>query len=179
MSDEKLERIAELLTRRNAIDVEIAKIIQWPMTSGHLGEWIASRTFDIQLESSATNTAFDGRFRAGTLQGRTVNVKWYLKQEGVLDISPSAIPDYYLVLTGPRSAAESSHGGVRPWCVRSVYLFDARDIRDKQTARGVKVGTASSVLRQHWDDAEIYPRGNNPLLQVTSHQVELLELLAG
>jgi hypothetical protein len=106
-------------------------------------------------------------------------VKWYLKQEGVLDTSGSATLDYYLVLTGPRSAAESSRGGTRPWRVRAVYLFDARHLRDEQTARGVKAGVASSVLRQQWDDAEIYLHGNNPLLRVAPHQVELLELLAG
>lgn len=179
MGDEKLEQIAELLTGRNAIDAEIAAIIQRPMTSGHLGEWIASRIFDIELEASATNTAFDGRFRTGPLQGRTVNVKWYLKQEGILDTSASATLDYYLVLTGPRSAAESSRGDTRPWCVRAVSLFDARHLCDEQIARGAKAGIASSVLRQQWDDAEIYPHGNNPHLRVTPHQVELLELLAG
>lgn len=109
MGDENLEQIAELLTRRNAIDAKIAAIVQRPMTSGHLGEWITSRIFDIELEASATNTAFDGRFRAGPLQDRTVNVKWYLKQECVLDTSASTTLDYYLVLTGPRSSA-NPHG---------------------------------------------------------------------
>ena len=179
MGNEKLERVAKLLARRNVIDAEIAEIIRRPMTSGHLGEWITSRIFDIELEVSATNAAFDGRFRTGPLQGQTVNVKWYLKQEGFLDTSASAMPDYYLVLTGPRSAAGSSQGGTRPWRVRAVYLFDARRLRAEQTTRGVKAGIASSVIRQQWDDAEIYPKGNNPLLGITPHQAGLLELLAG
>ncbi|WUH99553.1 hypothetical protein OHR68_39700 [Spirillospora sp. NBC_00431] len=179
MDDRKLERIAELLAERNTIDAEIATIVQRPMTAGHLGEWIAARIFDIELEASATNAAFDGRFRAGPLQGRTVNVKWYLKQEGLLDLSASATPDHYLVLAGPRAAAESSRGGTRPWCVRGVFLFDARRLRDEQHARGVRAGTASSVLRRQWDEAEIYPHGRNPLLPVSPDQVEMLELLAG
>ncbi|MFD0900186.1 hypothetical protein [Actinomadura sediminis] len=179
MGDDKLGRIAELLVGRNAIDGEIAAIIQRPMTAGHLGEWIASRVFDIELEESATNTAFDGRFRVGPLQGRTVNVKWYLKQEGVLDISSSATLDYYLVLTGPRSAAGSSRADTRPWCVRAAYLFDAERLRHEQDARGVRTGVASSVLRRQWDEAEIYPHDRNPLLRVSPHQVELLQLLAG
>ncbi|MFG1859032.1 hypothetical protein ACGFJT_44855 [Actinomadura geliboluensis] len=179
MGDDKLERISELLTGRNAIDEEIAAIIQRPMTAGHLGVWIASRIFDIELEESATNSAFDGRFRVGPLRGRTVNVKWYLKQEGILDTSSSATLDYYLVLTGPRSAAGSSRAGTRPWCLRAVYLFDAERLRDEQDARGVKTGVASSVLRRQWDEAEIYPRDCNPLLRVSAHQVELLKLLAG
>jgi hypothetical protein len=50
------------------------------MTSGHLGEWIASQIFDIQLEASAVTAAVDGRFRGGPLAGRSANVKWYLKK---------------------------------------------------------------------------------------------------
>lgn len=178
MGDEEIGRIAELLSRRNGIDKEIAAIIQRPMTSGHLGEWIASRIFDIELEASATNAAIDGRFRSGRLQGRTVNVKWYLKQEGVLDASESAELDYYLVLTGPRSPAGSSRGSIRPWCIQAVHLFEARRLRAEQAARGVKSGDGSSLIRQQWEDAEIYPSDNNSLLRVTADQVDLLKLLS-
>lgn len=80
--DEPVKRITELLRERNAVDAEIATIVHRPMTSGHLGEWIASRVFDIELEPTATATAIDGRFRSGSLRGRTVNIKWYLKREG-------------------------------------------------------------------------------------------------
>jgi hypothetical protein len=70
-----MRRIAELLRDRNLIDEEIAAITNRPMTSGHLGEWIAAQVFDIELEPSATATAIDGRFRSGPLQGQTVNIK--------------------------------------------------------------------------------------------------------
>ncbi len=46
-------QIAQLLRERNAIDAEIAAITHRPMTSGHLGEWIATQNFDIHLERSA------------------------------------------------------------------------------------------------------------------------------
>jgi hypothetical protein len=176
MDEEPVRRIAEILGRRNAIDDEIAGIIDRPMTAGHLGEWIASRIFDIELEASAVSPGIDGRFRSGPLQGCTVNVKWYLKREGLLDTSESVALDYYLVLAGPRSAAGSSRGGTRPWYIQGVFLFDARRLRAEQTARGVKQGVASSVIRQQWVAAEIYPGVSNPLLPVTSHQAELLEL---
>jgi hypothetical protein len=65
-----------LLRQRTAIDTHIAAIIHRPMTAGHLGEWIAARLFDIELEHSAVARAIDGRFRRGSLQGRTVNVTW-------------------------------------------------------------------------------------------------------
>jgi hypothetical protein len=173
--EQQLRRIAGLLRERNSIDEEIAGIIQRPMASGHLGEWVASRIFDIELAAVAVEPGFDGRFRSAPLQGMTVNIKWYLKREGPLDTSETATLDYYLVLTGPPSAAASSHAGTRPWRIDAVYLFDARRLRSEQIARGVKGGTASSVTRQQWAAAEIYPAATNPALQVTARQAELLE----
>ena len=41
-----------------------AGIIQRPMASGHLGEWVASRIFDIELAAVAVEPGFDGRFRS-------------------------------------------------------------------------------------------------------------------
>jgi hypothetical protein len=120
---DSLARAAALLRERNAIDAELARLIQRPMTSGHLGEWIAAQIFDIKLEASAVAAGIDGRFRSGLLQGRTVNIKWYLKREGLLDTTESAVLDYYLVLTGPPSVAVSSRGTTRPWCIEALFLL--------------------------------------------------------
>jgi hypothetical protein len=68
---EALQRIADLLGERNRLDGEIAALIQRPMTSGHLGEWIAAQTFDIALETSASTAALDGYCRSGPLRGCT------------------------------------------------------------------------------------------------------------
>lgn len=94
MTDPEIEQVAELLHERNAIDEKIAKIISRPMTAGHLGEWLAAKIFGIELEPTAVTAAFDGRFTSGHLQGRTVNVKWYLKREGLLDLTNSETLDY-------------------------------------------------------------------------------------
>jgi hypothetical protein len=155
VTDDEVARIAGLLTQRNAIDDAIAAVIHRPMTAGHLGEWIAAQVFDIELEQSAAAGAIDGRFRSGPLQGRTVNVKWYLKQEGLLDMSESSALDYYLVLTGPRSAALTSRGGTRPWRIDHVCLFHTPTLLTEQRARGVKTGVAASALKAHWNAAEI------------------------
>lgn len=176
VDDELIKRAAELLQKRNAVDAEIAGIIHRPMTSGHLGEWIASQVFDISLEPTATAKAIDGRFRSGPLQGRTVNVKWYLKREGLLDMTESDQLDYYLVLTGSLSGAVSSRDATRPWCIDAVFLFDARQLRAEQVGRGAKTGTASSVLQRHWAAAEIYPAVGNSLVEVTAQQADLLGL---
>lgn len=176
VTDPEIEQIAGLLRERNAIDAKIAKIISRPMTAGHLGEWLAARIFRIELEPTAVTAAFDGRFTSGPLQGRRVNVKWYLKREGVLDMTKSETLDYYLVLTGPATAALSSRGGIRPWCIESVCLFDAKQLLTELSSRGVRTGTASSVRNTQWDAAEIYPRPNNPLITVEPEQAALLQL---
>ena len=104
---------------------EIAKLIGRPALSGHIGEFIAARVFDIALESTVTRRALDGHFRSGELKGKSIDIKWYGKQEGTwASIDPP--PDFYLVLTGPRSPAGSSCGSTRPLVLDSVFLFDAR-----------------------------------------------------
>lgn len=174
--DESIARIAALLSERNTIDASIAEVIGRPVTAGHLGEWIASRIFDIALEESAANQGFDGRFRSGPLRESTVNIKWYMKRTGLLDTSEFPGLDYYLVLAGPPSSAGSSRGISRPWCIQAVFLFQARQVRAGQASRGVRSGTASSVTRKHWDAAEIYPQARNPLLTATPEQVEMLRM---
>jgi hypothetical protein len=178
METDSLAQVAALLRERNAIDVELARLINRPMTSGHLGEWIAAQIFNIELEASAVAAGIDGHFRSGPLRGRTVNIKWYLKREGLLDMTESTALDYYLVLTGPRSPAVSSLGTTRPWCIEAVYLFQARQLRAEQITRGVKRGVASSVTRQQWEAAEIYPSATNTHLPVTTRQAEQLKLFA-
>ena len=179
MHDEPIRRIAQLLHERNAIDAEIATVMRRPMTSGHLGEWIASEIFDIELEPSAVAAGIDGSFRSGPLQGRTVNIKWYLKREGLLDTSESVRLDYYLVLAGPLSAAASSRGSTRPWCIEAVFLFDARQLRAEQAERGVKRGVASSVVKRQWEAAEIFPAPGNPIVTISPLQAKMLELFRG
>jgi hypothetical protein len=177
--DEPIRRIAQLLHARNTIDAEIATLMHRPMTSGHLGEWIASEIFDIELEPSAVAAGIDGSFRSGPLQGQTVNIKWYLKREGLLDTSESMRLDYYLVLAGPLSAAASSRGSTRPWCIEAVFLFDARQLRAEQAERAVKRGVASSVVKRQWEAAEIYPAASNPIVAISPRQAEMLDLFRG
>jgi hypothetical protein len=171
-----VRRAAELLRDRNAIDADLARIIARPVTAGHLGEWIASVIFDIELESSASAKGIDGRFRSGPLQGRTVNVKWYMKHQGLLDTTEHAALVYYLVLAGPPSPAGSSRGTTQPWCIDSVYLIDARRLQTEQLARGVKLGIASSVTKQQWLSAQVYPPTAASPLPLTREQADLLQL---
>lgn len=108
VDEDPLAQAAALLRERNAIHAELAWLIQRPMTSGHLSEWIGAQAFDIELEGSDIAAGIDGCFRSGPLLAQTVNIKWYLKREGLLDTAESTALDYYLVLTGPPSAEISS-----------------------------------------------------------------------
>ena len=174
---QEVERVAELLRQRNAIDAEIARITDRPMAAGHLGEWLASRIFGIKLEPNAANPGIDGAFSTGPLSGRTVNVKWYLKREGLLDIAATS-PDYYLLMTGPVSAATSSRGHHRPWCITSVFLFETDHLLEDLHRSGVKVGIATSVRASQWEAAQLYPHTRMTALTLDEEQQRLLSLLA-
>jgi hypothetical protein len=171
-----LIRLAELLRRYNAIGDAIAGVIGRPAERGHVGEYIAAHIFDIALEQSARKRARDGRFMAGALAGHSVNVKWYGKQEGVLDLLARGAPDYYLALTGPVGSAASSRGATRPWVIQSVYLFEARRLLEDLRARRIKIRTGSSVRQAVWAAAEVYPEPRNSTLVLSKEQRDLLAL---
>ena len=174
-----IQKLAGLINKRNVIDNEIAKLIGRPSNTGHIGEFIAATIFDIKLFPSARHMHADGTFRAGPLQGKSVNVKLYGKQEGILDINPNATVDFYLVLTGPKSKAKSSKGSTRPLVVDHVYLFESIKIIESISSRGIQVGKASSILPSEWDSAEIWPETANQLLPVNAEQIKELKLFNG
>jgi len=173
-----LAELASLLRERNSIDERIGHLINRPMAAGHAGEWIASQVFDIELEQSAVAKAIDGRFRSGPLAGKSVNVKWYLKREGLLDMTEASELDYYLVLTGPKSTASDSRT-IRAWRIDSAYLFDSAQLLSEQRVRRVKIGVASGVRASQWQAAEIYPADSNSVLALTEFQRSLLALFSG
>ncbi|GGU26491.1 hypothetical protein [Lentzea flava] len=165
-------RVAGLLRERNRIDAALSACIRRPALPGHLGDWIASQVFGIELEQQTTARGVDGRFA----DGRTVNIRWYAKRDNLLDLREDG-PDSYLVLTGPKAPAESSVGAVRPLVIDAVYLFDAAAVVADLRARGCKIGVASSVRAHVWEAAEVYPR-HNPEFVLTLEQRELLALFS-
>ena len=165
MNQAGLREIASLLKDRNRIDAAISNVIGKPMTSGHLGEWIASQIFDVTLEARANARAIDGHFNRGELDGRTVNVKWYLKREGILDMSTGLQPDFYLVLVGPKSAATAKL--TRPWRIDAVHLIDTADLLKELVAAGRRVGVASSIRNDVWARSEIFPVENPSLFTLS------------
>ena len=176
MSDlEQMQRLAELVRQKNHADGRIAEVISRPATTGHFGEFIASEIFGIELHDSAAERGSDGRFVSGPLSGKAVNIKYYTKNESTLAMDIGSALDFYLVLTGPRSAAATSRGKTRPWVIEAVYLFDASLLLRKLTSRIDPYAT--SVRREFWDAAEIYPR-SNPSFPLTETQREMLALFS-
>ena len=173
-----LTRLAQLIQTRNQVARDIASLIGRPAIIGHVGEYIAARVFRIALEESAAQKGIDGRFTDGPLQGRTVNIKWYGQREGLLNITPASLPDYYLAMAGPKAPAASSRGAIRPWVICSVHLFDAHELVGDLRGRGIKIGVATSVRQQLWEQAEIYPLPRNGTLVLSAEQRRLLALFA-
>lgn len=171
----RLNELAALIRTRNAIANQITAITGRPASLGHLGEFIAAAVFDIELESSASNRGHDGRFRTGPQQGRTVNIKWYSRHQALIDIRADAVPDLYLVLTGPSAPPASSRGKDQPWAIDAAFLFDGPQLIAGLVARGRRVGIATSVPRAQWRLAEVYPdcpTGHLPLNDAQRHALQ-------
>lgn len=173
-----LTQLADFIKERNQTERKITDLIRRPAAIGHIGEYIASRIFNIDLEESASHKGSDGYFQDGDLKGRSVNIKWYAMRQGLLDINPDGLPDYYLVLTGPESKNMTSKGAVRPWIVEAVFLFKADELIPQLEEAGVKIGIAASVKKQLWDSAQIYPHQTSNLLILTEEQRRLLALFS-
>ena len=141
---------------------------------------MAAQIFDIKLCSAANRKAIDGKFLGGGLDGKTVNIKFYTKNDGLLDLQEDAGPDYYLVMTGPKEAAGSSHGKVRPWVIESVFLFDTAALVSELRKRNPKkkIGVAAGVPVDLWQKAMLYPNGVSPLLKVANDQRDRLALFS-
>jgi hypothetical protein len=178
MDQNTLAKLAELIAEKNRVCEQITAITGRPALIGHLGEFIAAQIFDIELATSAVNRGFDGVFRSGPMAGRTVNVKWYAKKEGLLDIRPDALPDCFLVLTGPQSHVMHSRGEWRPWLIDSVYLFEATKLVEELQNQGVKIGIATSVRKHLWAAAAIYPQTEQTSLPLSKAQIEGLKLFS-
>ncbi len=75
-----------------------------------------------------------------------LGLKWYGKCEGLLDINPDGVPDYYLVMTGPKAWPTKS----RPLVITGVFLFDAHELVNRLRERGVRLGVATGVRQHEW-----------------------------
>jgi hypothetical protein len=173
---EDIKTLAGLIHEHNRVTDRISALVGRPAVIGHVGEFIASRIFGIELEHSASTKAIDGHFKHGKLAGKSVNVKWYTKNDGFLDMRKDALPDFYLVLAGPKTAAVSSEGTTRPWVIEYVYLVGAEPLVRELKKRGIEPTEATSVRRADWEMCELYPEPRCPYFTLTDEQKALIGL---
>jgi hypothetical protein len=171
-----MKELAVLIHERNRISMKIATIIGRPALSGHIGEYIASIIFEIILETNANAKGIDGVFTKHPLNNKTVNIKLYGKQESILDISKGNLADYYLVLSGNNGSQTSSKGKTRPLIISQVFLFNMKKLMPKLQERGVKIGIATSIRKNDWQEAMIYPNQNNLELILNQKRKDLIQL---
>jgi hypothetical protein len=89
----------------------------------------------------------------------------------LLDINPDALPDFFLVMTGPKSINPTSKGGIQPWLIDYVFLFNAAELMIELNARSVKIGIATSVQKHEWQNSEIYPNKRSMVYRMSDDQM--------
>ncbi|MCH7904309.1 MAG: hypothetical protein IH944_07045 [Armatimonadetes bacterium] len=173
-----LEELAVAISQVNIASDRVASIIGRPALRGHIGEFIASKVFNIQLHESAAHKGSDGVLLDGVLAGSTVNVKFYGQHDGLLDMSEDALPDVFLVLTGPKGSAASSSGQVRPICIEHLFLIPGTEALADAKSRNVLIGVTTSFPNAFWDEREVYPMSRSKELNLTQDQIPLLKLFS-
>ena len=64
--DAELAELGALLRERNVLDARIGRLLDRPVNTGSIGEWVAARIFDVELETPRTPPGTtDGSPRAG------------------------------------------------------------------------------------------------------------------
>lgn len=177
MDAKRLTVLSSLLKRKNEVEKEMAVIIRRPLEKGHFGEFVAAEIFGIDLCEDATNEGYDGVFRGGALDGKTLNIKYYTRHERLLDLKKEDGPDHYLVMTGPAAAPAASRGQTRPWVIVSVFVFEAAALLSELRKRNPRkrIGLATYVPADMWDEVKVYPC-DSAFPPLTRSQKDLLEL---
>lgn len=174
MSD--LARLAELLHARNTVESNIANLLNCSANLSSVGEYIAANIFGITLIPSAQHSEFEGIFAHGQLAGKTVDIQWYPRREGFMNIHPQRSPDFYLVMAGPRQESSTTRALVNPWLITSVHLFESSELLAALHERGVQIGSHTSIINQFWERSEIFPQLHNQSLLLTDEQRQLLQM---
>lgn len=171
-----LPRLAELLRARNTVESNIANLLQCEVDLNIVGEQIAASIFGIRFVPATAPGQSAGVFTCPTLAGKTVEVRWYLRREGILNIHTDPAPDYTLVLAGPKFDPSEARALVDPWIITSAYLFHMPELFNMLRTRGVRIGPRISVNSHLWEQAEIFPSSPNSALVLTNEQLRLLQL---
>lgn len=171
-----LSRLAELLRARNTVESNIANLLKCEVDLNIVGEQIAASVFGIRFMPTSVPGQSVGTFTRESLTGKTVDVRWYLRREGFLNIHTDPAPDYTLALAGPKLDPSEARAFVNPWIITSAYLFHMPELLNTLRVRGVRIGPRVSVNSHLWEQAEIFPNSPNSTLVLSNEQRQLLQL---
>lgn len=174
MSD--LARLAQLVRARNTVESNIANLLRCSVNLNDIGEYIAATIFGITLIPSTHHSEFAGIFAHDHLAGKTVDIQWYPRREGFMNVHSQPAPDFYLVFAGPRQESSTTRALVNPWLITSVHLFESNELLAALHERGVQIGSHTSIINQFWERSEIFPQARNTILTLTDEQRQLLRL---
>lgn len=176
---DELDQLLTLLEKKNALEKEIAALIDRQADAGNIAEYAAAKIFDIDLRKQKNNKDDDGIFLSGPLAGHSVNVKYTAQRLPTLDLPKDwqqrqdTLAHYYLVLCGPKSTRQLLKDPHRPWVLESVFLFETLAILTVLAGK-VQIGTATSVREEFWAAAELFPHAHNDLFPLSIEQRRLL-----
>ena len=178
---DELERFADLVRTWNAINRALGRFLGRSASSGHITEDIASRIIHILLEQRANHPVSDGTFTAGALAGKSVNVKWRGGGSRTVNVKDvNHLPDYFLSFVGPKkSAITDPSPGYHPFSIKEVCLFEAETLATLLREKGKEKGHMTSVQKQVWDQARIYPQHEHSPIRLTPEQETMLALFTG
>ena len=98
----KIRQKSLIFTQLESSIREIESITGLPFDHGNVGEFLGNQIFNIEL-APPKQKEFDGCFKSGMfkgqpLMGKTVNVKWYMREDKYHPDMTKAKPrpDYYL-----------------------------------------------------------------------------------
>lgn len=166
----RLDELADLIRRKNAIDADIAAIVGRPAQMGHVGEHVAAEIFWHCARAFSINEVHRRLLRHGSLGG-PVSQHQVVRETGGVAGSCAQLPPGLLPSDDrTQGPAMSSRGGVRPWLISHVFLFESTNLYDALDRTGSKIGVATSVRAHLWAEAELFPEQRNPSLPLTSDQ---------
>ena len=175
---EELRRLAELVRKRNQKAGRISSIFRQPDQPEKVRERIASRVFGIEISSGPGEKVISGHFTEGKLAGNAVNIKWYARNDGRLSMQENPLPDFYLVLTGPKTGKEGSTAAISLWTLDYVYLFRTEVIMGQLRLRGAEPSETTRIRRRDWNRCELYPESRCSYLNLSDAQMEMLKLFS-
>lgn len=105
-------------------------------------------------------------------------MKFHSVNEHLINLSKKASEDVYLlVFTGAYEPASSSRGKNRPFRITNAYLFHEKKLCDDLKKQKRKVGVGTSLKREYWNKAEIYPENKvNRNIGMKREFLEMFEL---